>query len=104
MKVAAILCSFGLLFVLASKSPAQTNWKGDWEKLVKAARGKIGVRHNNHYNLWEWPSVEKISQGFDPSNALEERLKAHPLAARSSRHRYSRSEEFLFLLPSYQLV
>ena len=27
-----------------------------------------------------------------------------PLAARSSRHRLSRGEEFLFLLPSYQLV
>ena len=45
MKVAAVLCSFGLLFVLASKSPAQTNWKGDWEKLVKAAReeGRLTV-------------------------------------------------------------
>ena len=28
----------------------------------------------------------------------------HPLAGRSSRHRLSRGEEFLFLLPSYQLV
>jgi hypothetical protein len=37
MKVAAVLCNFVLLFVLASKSPAQTNWKSDWEKLVKAA-------------------------------------------------------------------
>ena len=45
MKVAAVLCSFGLLFVLASKSPAQTNWKGDWEKLVKAAKeeGRLTV-------------------------------------------------------------
>ncbi len=45
MKVVAVLCSFGLLFVLASKSPAQTNWKGDWEKLVKAAReeGRLTV-------------------------------------------------------------
>jgi ABC-type glycerol-3-phosphate transport system substrate-binding protein len=45
MKVAAVLCSFGLLFVIASKSPAQTNWKGDWEKLVKAAReeGRLTV-------------------------------------------------------------
>ena len=38
MKVAAVLCSFVLLFVLASNSPAQTNWKSDWEKLVKAAK------------------------------------------------------------------
>jgi hypothetical protein len=38
VKVAAVLCSFVLLFVLASNSPAQTNWKSDWEKLVKAAR------------------------------------------------------------------
>src|SRR5207248_10344708 len=30
--------------------------------------------------------------------------KGHPLAARSSRHRPSRGEEFLFLLPLYQLV
>src|SRR5258708_5625720 len=45
MKVAAVLCSFGLLLVIASKSRAQTNWKGDWEKLVKAAReeGRLTV-------------------------------------------------------------
>src|SRR4029450_4398654 len=45
MKGGAALCIFGLLFVIASKSPAQTNWKGDWEKLVKAAReeGRLTV-------------------------------------------------------------
>src|ERR1700745_3911454 len=45
MKIAAVLCSFVLLFGLASKSPAQTSWKSDWEKLVKAAReeGRLAV-------------------------------------------------------------
>ena len=45
MKVAAILCNFILLFVVASTSPAQTNWKSDWEKLVKAAKedGRLAV-------------------------------------------------------------
>jgi hypothetical protein len=35
---------------------------------------------------------------------LKRKLRGHPLAGRSSRHRPSRGEEFLFLLPSYQLV
>jgi hypothetical protein len=45
MKAAAILCNFILLFVVASTSPAQTNSKSDWEKLVKAAReeGRLTV-------------------------------------------------------------
>src|SRR6516165_3450521 len=38
VKVAAVLCSFVLLFVLAFNARAQTNSKTDWEKLVKAAR------------------------------------------------------------------
>jgi hypothetical protein len=45
MKVVAILYSFVFLFGIASNSPAQTNWKSDWEKLVKAAKedGRLAV-------------------------------------------------------------
>src|SRR5262245_36954216 len=45
MKVARVLSSFVLLFVLVSNSSAQTNWKSDWEKLVKAAKeeGRLTV-------------------------------------------------------------
>ena len=38
MRVAAGIYSLFLLFVLASNSPAQTNWRNEWEKLVKAAK------------------------------------------------------------------
>jgi hypothetical protein len=34
----------------------------------------------------------------------EEKLRGHPLAGRSSRHRLSRGEEFVFLSPLIQLV
>jgi iron(III) transport system substrate-binding protein len=67
MKVAAVFCSFGLLFVIASKSPAQTNWKSDWEKLVKAAgeEGRLTV-----YGTTVFEDVFKFFQKAHPEIKL----------------------------------
>jgi hypothetical protein len=50
----------------------------------------------------ERPSVSGTAEIFMGKHRAG--VRGHPLAARSSRHRSSRGEEFLFLLPSYQLV
>jgi len=86
---------------------------------AKRLRGSVGAQATKDFDdfrsgpagfRFSAENLEKVQNTsrwfYDYPKAIELRAQfwGHPLAGRSSRHRPSRGEEFLFLLPSYQLV